>query len=94
MNEFWFVPKRYGYGATPVTWEGWVAVAILVTITIGFAVIYQRRKKAGLNNRTPWLALIGSIAVFVWICAVKTNGDWGWRWGQLGPQVSLEGQVG
>ena len=23
MTEYWFRPKRYGYGATPVTWQGW-----------------------------------------------------------------------
>ena len=23
MAEYWFKPKRYGYGATPVTWQGW-----------------------------------------------------------------------
>ena len=24
MTAYWFKPKRYGYGATPITWEGWV----------------------------------------------------------------------
>ena len=23
MTAYWFKPKRYGYGATPITWEGW-----------------------------------------------------------------------
>ena len=87
MNEFWFVPKRYGYGATPVTWEGWVVVAIFLAIVIAFALIYRRRKAASLSNKTPVLALIGSIAVFVWVCAVKTNGNWAWRWGQSAQQI-------
>ena len=26
MTTYWFRPKRYGYGATPVTWQGWVLV--------------------------------------------------------------------
>jgi len=93
MNEFWFVPKRYGYGATPVTWEGWAVVAAFVAIVIAFAVMYRRRKKAGLSNTRPWMVLIASTAVFVWVCAVKTNGSWAFRWGQIGPQVSLEGSV-
>ena len=25
MTEYWFRPKRDGYGATPVTWQGWGA---------------------------------------------------------------------
>ena len=27
---YWFAPKRYGYGAKPVTWQGWA-------VTLGFA---------------------------------------------------------
>ena len=30
MAPVWFKPKRYGYGATPITWQGWALV-------IGFA---------------------------------------------------------
>jgi hypothetical protein len=89
MNEYWFVPKRYGYGATPVTWEGWVVVAIFVAIVAAFALIYRRRKAANLSNRTPWLALAASIAVFVWVCAMKTNGTWAWRWGQSAQHIEF-----
>ena len=30
--RYWFRPKRYGYGATPVTWEGWLVVAVSVAL--------------------------------------------------------------
>jgi hypothetical protein len=93
MNEYWFVPKQYGYGATPVTWEGWVVAAIFLAIVIALVLIVPRRKKAGLSNKGPLIALFASTAVFIWICAVKTNGDWSWRWGQTGPQIELEGSV-
>ena len=93
MKEFWFVPKKYGYGAVPVTWEGWVVVAVFVAIVIAFALIYRRRKKAGLSNTTPWMALIASTIVFVWVCAVKTDGTWAFRWGEVVPQVLLKGSV-
>jgi len=89
MNEYWFVPKRYGYGAAPVTSEGWLLCAIFVAIVGGFAVVYQRRKKANLSNRVPWLVFIASTVVFVWICAAKTNGEWAWRWGQAASQIEL-----
>ena len=89
MNEFWFVPRQYGYGATPVTWEGWLVAAIFVAIVIAFVVIVPRRKKAGLSNKGPFMALLASTAVFVWICAAKTNGNWAWNWGDVAPQVSI-----
>ena len=33
MAKYWFKPKRYGYGATPVTWQGWmVSETVLVVV--------------------------------------------------------------
>lgn len=29
FNKYWFKPKRFGYGATPTTWEGFVSTAFL-----------------------------------------------------------------
>ena len=30
----WFKPKTYGYGATPVTWQGWAIVAGFVAAVV------------------------------------------------------------
>lgn len=30
MNKPWFVPRKYGYGLTPVTWQGWVCTVACV----------------------------------------------------------------
>ncbi len=27
-SDHWFVQKRFGYGAVPVTWQGWLSVAL------------------------------------------------------------------
>jgi len=34
MAEYWFKPKRYGYGATPATWQGW-AVTLGTVLAMG-----------------------------------------------------------
>lgn len=34
MSKPWFGPKKFGYGLTPVSWEGWVVVLV---IALGFA---------------------------------------------------------
>ena len=26
--SYWFRPKRYGYGATPITWQGWLLTVL------------------------------------------------------------------
>lgn len=71
----WFAPKRYGYGATPISWQGWALtfgfVAAIIAVAIGF------RGK-----------IVQSIAIFIpltvvftVICARTTRGGWRWRWG-------------
>jgi len=30
MTEYWFRPKTYGYGATPVNWKGWASSLVAV----------------------------------------------------------------
>lgn len=30
MRDYWFKPKRYGYGFYPTSWQGWVASFILL----------------------------------------------------------------
>ncbi|QII03990.1 hypothetical protein BH93_00165 [Rhodococcoides fascians A25f] len=36
----WFGPKRYGWGISPHTWEGWLLLAIfvIVVVTLGATV--------------------------------------------------------
>ena len=41
MAEYWFKPKRYGYGATPVTWQGW-AVTLGTVLAMVAVSLYLR----------------------------------------------------
>ena len=83
MTGYWFRPKRYGYGATPVTWQGWALT--------GGAVIVDCRRRAVApaqwreNHRAAWIAFFAIEAVVIailWIVSRrKTDGEWRWRWG-------------
>ena len=80
MTTYWFRPKRYGYGATPVTWQGWAVT--LATVLAMLAVSLFLR----LTERHPWaLALMLAfdaaclVALFV-VSRRKTEGQWRWRW--------------
>ena len=71
----WFVPKRYGYGATPVRWQGWALVAAYVAAMLGIG-----------NSGLPLVALVTLITaatvIFTVIAIHKTQGEWRWRWGR------------
>ena len=51
MAEYWFKPKRYGYGATPVTWQGW-AVTLGTVLAMVAVSLYLR-----LTAKSLWALL-------------------------------------
>jgi uncharacterized membrane protein HdeD (DUF308 family) len=79
MTTYWFKPKRYGYGVTPATWQGWAltlgTVAVIVAVSL-----YLRP-----TERHYWAlaVLLGFdavvVTIFVLICRRRNDGDW--RWG-------------
>ena len=36
MAKFWFKPKKYGWGITPISWEGWL---ITIMLAVGLILI-------------------------------------------------------
>jgi hypothetical protein len=71
----WFAPKRYGFGATPVTWQGWALTIGFVLLTIILAAAFGRRPLQLFGLLAPFLA------IFILIAAKTTRGGWHWRWG-------------
>jgi hypothetical protein len=82
MATYWFRPKRYGYGATPVTWQGWTVT--IATVVAMFAVSVALRLTAR-NHLWALAALLAfdaaALGALVVISRRKTDGEWGWRWG-------------
>ncbi len=81
MSEFWFKPKAYGYGATPVTWEGWAIVLVyVVAVGIG-AVLFVLREKSFSNELTFFGVIALATAAMIAVSMKKTDGLWHWQWG-------------
>ena len=73
---YWFVPKRFGWGAMPVTWQGWTATFVFVALAAVVGNLAEHRSAV-------WAALLVPLVLaFLWLCWVKTDGDWSWRWGE------------
>ena len=81
MTTYWFRPKRYGYGATPTTWQGWTVILATVAAMVAVSVYLQ------LTERHFWAlaALIAFDALALGTLFVvsrrKTEGGFRWRWG-------------
>lgn len=72
---YWFRPKLFGWGAVPVTWQGWAATLGLIVLSLPIAYLAEARGTALL------VLLVPLIVGFVWLSRVKTDGEWRWRWG-------------
>ena len=84
MPRYWFRQKRFGYGATPNTWQGWLftIAGALLTVGVIFAADFMRD-----NALRFWLIAIGLPLVLipaVLITHAKTEGGWRWRSGSDG----------
>jgi hypothetical protein len=73
-DDYWFVPKLFGFGATPITWQGWALTIGMVTLVILDARFVE-------PTLVKVVVEIGVIVGFIAIAAHKTAGGWRWRWG-------------
>ena len=81
MKKLWFKNKRYGWGWTPATWEGW---AVLALYLVGIIYLF-RTTDAGSHSGSdtliglsmPTLALTGLLIVICYLTGEKP----GWHWG-------------
>lgn len=70
-DGYWFTRRRYGIGARPATWQGWLASAIFVGLLLGARLLPSDVARGA--------AIFALIAIFVTISWMKTDGGWGWN---------------
>ncbi len=79
--SYWFRPKRYGYGATPNTWQGWLLLVAFVVLTAGIMAALEFGIGGPAAHQIAIAAVMILAALFTWIVWKKTDGPWRWRWG-------------
>ena len=82
-NRYWFKRRRYGYGWTPVTLQGWLVVVVAVIIILLAALVILPAKPAQLSllQATIFsLVLLSVIMMLIGISFMKGPSP-RWRWG-------------
>ncbi|WP_269516069.1 hypothetical protein [Brevundimonas subvibrioides] len=62
MRRGWFGPKRWGWGASPASWEGWLATGIMALAMIGASTVLGERPHGWI---APVLVLVVYLVVVV-----------------------------
>lgn len=82
MKQYWFKPKRYGYGAAPSSWQGWALTVGYVVILTAMSAWLTERAVHGESGIVTFMILTAVLTViFVGIAWRTTEGGWRWRWG-------------
>jgi hypothetical protein len=90
MARYWFRPRRYGYGATPTTWEGrTLTVVVAAIVAISVVAMNLLADRANFAVWIAWAAIIAAVVVsFVRISRQRTDGEWRWHWNAPRPDGS------
>lgn len=82
MQKLWFSAKRYGWGWTPCSWEGWVITAI-AAFSIGMNIAGVANMPAlspaqvfSLSVLPTWVTII-LLIIICYLTGEKPR----WRWG-------------
>ena len=79
QSNYWFKRRRYGYGWTPVTWQGWAVVATYLVVVLATAV---RMPEQPSNTDMAWyFGIIVTATVILIAVTYKTGPKPRWRWG-------------
>ncbi|HSC18940.1 MAG TPA: hypothetical protein VLC74_08505 [Rhizomicrobium sp.] len=59
----WFGPKQFGWGWTPVSWEGWLVTAFFVAVTVAASVVFGRSAM----TFYVMIAVVGGLIAVCWL---------------------------
>jgi len=63
--NFWFEPKRVGFGVCPATWQGWLITLVCILAIAGAAI--------GLDSWQRWAGIVVAVAVLGVAMLLKTG---------------------
>ncbi len=80
-KKLWFRAKKYGWGWMPVSWQGWLILAIYI-----FGVVYEFRLVNSFSHSVSdtligfFPRILGLTILFIWVCYKKGERP-RWSWG-------------
>lgn len=57
MKRVWFGPKRFGWGASPASWEGWAATGVFILAMLLTGNLLR-------DVAWVWVLMLAEIAIF------------------------------
>jgi len=80
MKSIWFKRKLYGWGWTPVTWQGWLVIAVWLILVLFFALTIDENSPTREVVFTFILPIALLTFTLIRICYKKGEKP-RWQWG-------------
>lgn len=80
-QNLWFKRKTYGWGWTPITWQGWLMVFFYIGI-VGFLISGVDEESNLLDILTICIVPIFFLTLFFVTIAYKKGEKPRWQWGE------------
>lgn len=82
MKKIWFKAKNYGWGWYPVSWEGWIILAVYIVFIVKTFLRIDAEQHSGSDTLINFaIPFIISTCILLAIC-YKTGEKPRWRWGR------------
>ena len=83
QHKYTMKRKRYGWGWTPVTWQGWIFIFAQVGIVIVAATFLPHKPaQPTASELVRFLWIVGLAFINLIIFSIKTSPAPHWRWGR------------
>lgn len=80
-KKLWFKAKRYGWGWTPVTWQGWAVIVVYLAVLLRFFLaVTDQLYSLGDTILSFLLVAAAPTLILIWICYKKGEAP-RWSWG-------------
>jgi hypothetical protein len=79
-EQYWFKAKLYGWGWTPVRWQGWAVIGAFVVLLISIASFVKPDAEAGDLVWSFFIPLIVLVTMLIIVCYKKGEKP-RWQWG-------------
>ena len=80
-QHLWFKRKLFGWGWTPVSWQGWAVIVIYIALVWGFALTIDENSSAREKAFTFFIPAAILTSLLIRICYRKGESP-KWQWGK------------
>ncbi len=81
MN-YWFRAKKYGYGWTPASWQGWFVLALYIFLSVHAFIVIDAHNHSGSDTLINFVPRLVVYTLILLLITYTTGEKPRWRWGK------------